>query len=434
VRPKVLISAFSCNPERGSEPGVGHLFVSQLARHCDLTVIVEEVEHKQAIQRHQRRDSNYANIDFHYLPWPLLDENRQRITDMGPAGYYRQLRTWEQRAFALAKQLHTRSPFDLVHHLTMQGYREPGYLHQLNAPFIWGPVGGHAQMPWTYLPMLGLRGAIAHGLRNIVNIFQSRFHRRVHQAAKAARAVIVNTSQERDVFARIHKIDAHVIPEFGAESIPASPRTRNPANPLRIAWSGVHVPRKALPILLHAIARIKNIPLELHILSEGPETKRWKSLAQQLRIDHLCIWHGRLARSQALAVMSRCDVFALTSLIDGTSCVLNEAISLGLPVISHACCGFVDVVNDHCGILIPVTTPAGSAARFAAALSRLYDDATEYNRLAAGARQRASEIHRDVITDKMWQVYQHVLGTASSSATNVQSSDTGFQPVQSAPT
>jgi len=42
-RPNVLISAFSCNPERGSEPGVGHFFVDALAKHCNLTVITEEV-------------------------------------------------------------------------------------------------------------------------------------------------------------------------------------------------------------------------------------------------------------------------------------------------------------------------------------------------------------------------------------------------------
>jgi len=409
MRPKALISAFSCNPERGSEPGVGHLFVSELARHCDLTVITEEVEHKRAIQRHQRRDPAYANIDFHFIPWPLLDEKGERITDMGPAGYYRHLRIWELRAFKLAQQLHLRHHFDLVHHLTMQGYREPGYLWQMDAPFLWGPVGGHAQMPWSYLPMLGPRGALQQATRNLANTFQSRFSNRVHAAARKAKAVIVNTSPERDAFRRFHNVDAQVIPEFGADVVPEGSRVRDTTQPLRIAWSGVHVPRKALPILLHAIALLRNIPVELHILSDGPESVRWKELADDLHIAHLCTWHGRLPRSQALNIMSHCDVFALTSLIDGTSCVLNEAVSLGLPVICHTCCGFVDIINENCGILIPLTTPHGSAAHFAAALTRLAMDKCEYDRLAAGSSRRASEIHRDLVGQKMWNVYQKVL-------------------------
>jgi glycosyltransferase involved in cell wall biosynthesis len=409
MRPKVLISAFSCNPERGSEPGVGHLFVSELARHCDLTVIVEEVEHKQAIQRRQKLDPLYAAVDFHFLPWPLLDEKGQRVTDMGPAGYYRLLRSWEQRAFALARTLAQPGRFDLVHHLTMQGYREPGYLWQLDMPFVWGPVGGHAQMPWRYFGMLGWRGCVQQAMRNLANAAQARWLRRVDHAARSARAVVVNTSAEREAFRRFHEVDARVISEFGADAVPGSVRRRDPRAPLRVAWSGVHVPRKALPILLRAAQLATDVPIELHILSDGPETGRWKHLAADMGIATHCTWHGRLLRSQALAVMSQCDCFALTSLIDGTSCVLNEAISLGLPVICHDCCGFPDVVTKDCGILIPLGTPASSAQGFAGALRCLASDARQYARLAQGARRRAGEIHRDHVGRQMWDVYQFAL-------------------------
>jgi glycosyltransferase involved in cell wall biosynthesis len=409
VRSKVLISAFSCNPERGSEPGVGHFFVSELAKRCDVSVITEEVENRAAIERYQQANTAYASVRFHFLPWPLLDKNGGRITSMGPAAYYRQLRLWEQRAFTFAKALHAETQFDVVHHLTMQGYREPGYLWMLDAPFIWGPVGGHAQMPWRYFPMLGWRGSLQHGFRNLGNSLQARFHRRVHRAARAAKAVIVNTSEERRAFVRLHDVDARVIPEYGAESIPEKSRVRDVSRPLRIAWSGVHVSRKALPILLQALAKLHDVSVELHILSDGPETSRWKSLAADLKVQHRCTWYGRLPRAQALGVMNNCDVFALTSLLDGTSCVLNEAISLGLPVICHATCGFPDIITSDCGILIPLRNPAESAFGFAAALRALTDGASLYDRLARGGRERAASIHQEKRGAEMWEVYQTIL-------------------------
>ena len=409
-RPKVLISAFACNPERGSEPGVGHFFVRELARYCDLTVITEELQNRPAIERLQSVDELYRSISFHFIPWPLVDAQGRRIDDLRPLAYYRQLRIWEQRAYALAADLARTQIFDLTHHLTMQGYREPGYLWRLPIPFIWGPAGGHAPMPWRYFGLLGWRGCIQHGFRNIANALQARFHMRVRHAAKAARAVVVNTTAERDAFRRLYAVEPLVIPEFGAESVPPAPRRRPPGQPLKIVWSGVHIPRKALPILLHSASLLgADTPYEIHILGNGVETPRWQALAERLGINARCRWHGRLPRHEALRVMSRCDVFALTSLVDGTSCVLNEAISLGLPAVCHNCCGFADLVDEHCGILVPLSTPSGSSRLFADAIRRLANDADLYNRLSDGVMSRAGLLQQAIRGHQLWQVYQDVL-------------------------
>ena len=410
-RPRVLISAFSCNPERGSEPGVGHFFVSALAEHCDLTVITESVENRAAIERRQDIDPVYAGIDFKFIPWPELDDEGRRIDDRSSYHFYKCLRRWERRAFRLARTLSREHQFDLTHHLTMQGYREPGYLWRLPLPFVWGPVGGHAQMPWRYFPMLGWRGWLRYGTRNIGNTIQARLHGRVHKAAAAAKAIIVNTSAEKRAFEKHHGVSPTVIAEFGAEPTDVQPRPRNNNEPFRIAWSGVHVPRKGLPILLHAMARLpQDLKIEAHILSNGPEEFRWQALARKLGVAHKCIWHGRLPRTQAIATMAKCDVFALTSLLDGTSCVLNEAISVGLPVICHDACGFADIVDDTCGILVPLRSPAASAKEFARAITELATNEARYESLRDGALRRANEISADVRARQMLAVYERVLG------------------------
>ena len=410
-RPKVLISAFSCNPERGSEPGVGHFFVDALATYCDLTVITEEVENRAAIERRQREDPAYAAINFRFLPWPWLDSAGRRIDDRGSWNFYDCLREWERKALGLAMTLTARQTFDITHHLTMQGYREPGYLWQLPLPFVWGPVGGHAQMPWRFFPTLGWRGMLKQGARNVGNIVQARLHPRVRRAARAAKAVITNTSAGRDAFARLYGVDAAVIAEFGAEALPLPDRKPVEGRPMKIAWSGVHVPRKGLPILLHALAQLPaGVRVEVHVLSEGPETERWQALASHLGVGDRIVWHGRLPRKRAVEVMSSCDVFALTSLLDGTSCVLSEAIAVGLPVICHRACGFADIVDDSCGILIPLRSPRDSAAGFAEAIARLALDGNLYRKLCDGARARIDQISAARRARQMLDVYERVLG------------------------
>jgi glycosyltransferase involved in cell wall biosynthesis len=108
--------------------------------------------------------------------------------------------------------------------------------------------------------------------------------------------------------------------------------------------------------------------------------------------------------------MASCDVFALTSLLDGTSCVLNEAIGVGLPVICHRACGFADLVDETCGILIPPASPAKSAAAFADAIARLALDGNLYQKLCDGARARVVHIGAAQRARQMLAVYERVLG------------------------
>ena len=410
-RPKVLISAFSCNPERGSEMGVGHLFVSELAEHCELTVLTEEVKNRAAIERRQKIDPTYASVDFRFIKWPELDEAGNRIDDRGALHFYRCLREWEQTALGVAMQLTTRKQFDLTHHLTMGGFREPGFLWQLPLPFVWGPTGGHVQMPWRFFPMLGWRGWLQYGVRNLGNAIQERLHPRVRRAAKLADAIVTSSSLDARAFARCQGVRAVTIAEHGTRPINRPVRRRPQGTPLRVAWSGVHVPRKGLPILLEALSRVPgDVPVQLEILGNGPETKRWRELANRLGVAPRCHWHGHLPQNDAIEIVADCDVLAITSLIDATSSVLHEALSQGLPVVCHEACGFADVVNDDCAILVPPHSPAQSVRAFTHALTRLARDANYYNHLAEGAHARARQVTVAHRARQMLAVYERVLG------------------------
>src|SRR5439155_22766434 len=108
-------------------------------------------------------------------------------------------------------------------------------------------------------------------------------------------------------------VRATVIGEFGAEAMHVPPRRPIVGRPIKIAWSGVHVPRKALPILLRALAQLPpGVRAETHILSDGPETDRWQRLARTLGVSDCCVCDGRLPRRQAIEVMSDWDMVGVT--------------------------------------------------------------------------------------------------------------------------
>ena len=153
--------------------------------------------------------------------------------------------------------------------------------------------------------------------------------------AKARGGIIAATSGIQREIERWYGEKSAVICEVGAPpSASDGYARREPGRNLRICWSGAHLPRTGLPLLLHALAKLPvDASWEVSILGEGPCTAKWKRLAQRLGIDGRCTWTGHLSREDALDTMGRSHVFVITSLKDLTSTVLLEALSRGLPVI-----------------------------------------------------------------------------------------------------
>ncbi len=155
---------------------------------------------------------------------------------------------------------------------------------------------------------------------------------------------------------------------------------------MRVVWSGVHERRKCLPTLLKALPPYA----VLDVLGEGPETGSWQRLAKRLGLANQIKWHGWIEKGAVQKFIYKADVFVLTSIWDLTSTVLLEALAAGKPVICLDICGFSDVVDDTCGIKIPIGSPTQVIDGFVNSLNLLRDEKLR-RRLSEGAKKRAAE-------------------------------------------
>ena len=184
----------------------------------------------------------------------------------------------------------------------------------------------------------------------------------------------------------------------------------------RCEWSGVGsiVAVRRMPILLHALAAMgRPVPVEVTVLGSGPETSAWQALARRLHVDGGIRWAGQLARDDALQQVSCSDVLVVTSIQDGTSHVVVEALSLGVPVICHDACGMGVAVTTDCGIKCPLKSPRYSIRGFAEAIRRLQADPAELQRLSAGAMRRADELSWDAKAAIIADAVDHIVSTKS---------------------
>ncbi len=414
-RLRVVVCTFGLSPTRGSEPATAWQHVSRIAQYHDVVALCfpgVKGEVKAECDKYFAEKGNLPGLTLEFVDAPplsrIFEENNSKsilraFISIGN-------RAWQKAALARVREMHAQQPFDAAHHLTITGYREPGYLWKLGVPFFWGPVTGASDVPMRYFGLMDWRDRIAYTGRNLANWVQMRFAPRPRKAARAAAHVWVVGKDNHDMVNGLWGVKCTELFETG--TLMPKPdqaiRTFEPGQTLRLISSGLLVGRKALSIVLQALAMVgREFPWEYTIMGTGPAKEKWEAMGKSLGLGDRVRWTGNLPHAQALAEVQNKHVFLFPSLKEGTPNVVPEALSKAVPVICHDMCGMGHMVTDACGIRIPADGPEASARGFAAAIRKLATTPGEIERLSRGALERAAEITWDrnaqIMAEAYWQ-------------------------------
>ena len=403
---KILISAYACSPYHGSEPGVGWNYIYNMSNDFEIHVIVEKVKWEKEILKFKAENCDeLKNIYFYFIP----KKRNKILRKIWPPSYYWFYNNWQKKAFKLAGKLESIHNFDIMHQLNMVTFREPGYFYKFGKPFVWGPIGGLENAPFSYLTALGLKPLVYFGIKNIINYFDRIFiikNRKVFRNNNVS--LISATKGNSDLIEKYWHKKSTIISEIGKiNSYKPSLLTRANNSSIIIAWNGSHVPGKNLVLLLNSLSLI-NIPYELNVIGDGPLNSKWKIQAQKLNLKNI-IWHGQLEREKAIEIMDKCHVLCITSIYDLTSTVLIEGLSLGLPIICLNHMGFKNVVNSEIGIKIPITNTNTSIVDFKNAIEHLYNNESLRKIMAKNSLKKSHEFSWKNILLKTENVYKNLL-------------------------
>ncbi|MEN1678535.1 MAG: glycosyltransferase family 4 protein [Planctomycetota bacterium] len=412
-RPRLLMSAFGCHPDQTMETRIGWRRALLAAEWCDVTVLVgpgqcnqeqrvEELTARACEERGTSHGLRFERVDY--------DWRSRQLCSLGST-YYLGYRHWGTLAYRTARRLHAERPFDLTHQVTYCGYREPGLLWKLPAPFVWGPVGGTQNFPLRYAGVVGPTAAAKEGVRSLVNGFQMRCNRRVRGAARNAAAVLAATTKNQEDLRRGLGLEADVELETGLDCDLAPPRRRRDASqPLRVLWAGRLQPWKALPLLLRSLPKLPaDCPVEVRVLGDGPCRRPWQRLAERLGVGDRITWHDWPGYEETLPHYRWADVFAFTSLRDTSGTGLIESMAAGAPLVGVEHQGAADLMTDRCAVPVTVASPEATVRGFADALVTLATDHDLLHRLSHGARDRAATYAWEARRESTRLLYQKVL-------------------------
>ncbi len=323
---KVLISAYACEPHKGSEPGAGWNWSLAAARDNEVWVITR-ANNREAIEAElSRKPAPTLHVVYVDLPeWARWWKRGSR----GVRLYYS---LWQLAALREAKQLHGEVSFDLVHHLTFANAWLPALVGFVDAPFVLGPIDAGVTVPRAFYAELGPRGTLAELKVESLRVL-SRANPFVRLGMRRATIVLAQNDESaaklrryvRSVAVYPHaSVDPKAFDGILETEVPPRERTALVAGRL-VAWKGTS-------LAIRAISRRPDWKLE--IVGSGPDEQRLIRLAGRLGIADRVRFTPWLPQRELWRRMTASSVVIVPSIRDGAPLVAAEAASLGVPVIA----------------------------------------------------------------------------------------------------
>lgn len=386
-RLRILISAYACEPGKGSEPGVGWNIVVEMAKTHQVWVITR-ANNRIPIEL-LLSDTVSENIRFVYydLPSYILRLKCGELT--GQLYYY----FWQIGIYSVAKELHQTVNFHLAHHVTFGKYWAPSLLSRLPIPFIWGPVGGGESAPKAYWKTFGLRGNIYEYMRNIGRFLGER-DPLVRSTIRKAYLALTPT---QDTASRLRKLGVKRV-EFVPGQTGLNEQDLSflsmlgapPSAPIRFISIGRLLHWKGIHLSLCAFARSKIAGAEYWIIGDGPERKRLETLAKELGINEQVNFWGNLSRGITLEKLKECHILLHPSLHDFSPTVCIEAMAAGRPVICLDLGGPGFQVTAETGMKILPTNPEQTIVDMAVAMAQIVQDPRKQAEMGRKGRERVA--------------------------------------------
>lgn len=434
LRLNILICAHEISPIQGSECAEGWNIVLELSKYHNLFVLhasgsqFNPNAYEIAINEYFHKHENSNKIKFISIKQPRLTLFLARVNKFfypknsaigNPLLYFWGYRIWHYKAYKTAKKLKDKYKIDLVHLLTSITFREPGYLWNLNLPYVWGPTGGLSKLPKSFKNDLLLKDRIIENIRELITFVQFNFNYRISKTIEKCNLVYTFSEFDRNCFNKRGFNYIKTLTDSGCTIMSDTINnleTNKIELPLKIIWIGQLVKRKALDILINSVDLLeedKKIKVSITIIGSGPLYNYYQKLINEKKLSNNFKFIGFIDREKLFILMKKSHVLVHTSYREATTNVIPEALSNSLPVICHDISGMSIAIDKSCGFKIQLLNYDRSISDLSKILSTLVENPDLLIDLKKGARQRANILSWKNIGYTMATDYKSIISNES---------------------
>lgn len=382
---KILLSAYACEPNKGSEPGVGWHWALEIAKRGHEVWVITRQNNKKSICNYFENYIQPSNLNFIYFDYPFWMIFWKR-KNFGVHLYYF---IWQLGILSLARKKHRELNFDAVHHITFVTIHQPSFLYKLkNVNFIYGPAAGGDIIKSIHLRSFPL----SLHIREMVRLFQNKLLKydwfRI-KMFRNAKLIFCNSNQTASFLPETvkEKVNINLAIGIAQQDIIGSELYKLSRKNLLFVGNFLHI--KGFHLLLKAFENlIENDDYTLTLVGKGKfEMEISEKAKKNIKIIE---W---ISQNELMTIYEKYDLFVFPSLRDSGGMAVLEAMAKGLPVVCFNQGGPGVTVNSKSGISIDLQnkTEEQLINDLENAINLISNNQEMYNSLSKGARRRAEE-------------------------------------------
>jgi glycosyltransferase involved in cell wall biosynthesis len=398
---RILLSAYACEPDRGSEPVLGWGWATELVRDGHQVWVLTRADNRPAIERNPLA----ANPNLNFVYFDLGAFAQQLRKGPGKILYYV---LWQWWAVRHIRKLFPALPFDVVQHVTYASGRYPSFMAALGIPFYFGPVCGGETVPDGMRSNFSVAQRCHERLRDLSN-FVVPWDPVMRWVFRRAEKLLVTRETVSLVPMRWrHKCRTQLAIGLTTDYLNhVDARTPHSGRQYRLLYVGRLLEWKGLDLALQAVAQLKQTQHDIHftVVGDGPAGTRLHRLAEELGLCEIVEWVPWVPHDQVQEYYRAADVFRFPSLRDSGGMAVLEAMAHGVPVVCTDLGGPGVIVNPYSGCAVP--TQSRNAAQIVRGLVEALQDIAVTSALrevlAAGARARAHKFRFETLVASLYQ-------------------------------
>ena len=347
---KIFVSAYACEPNMGTEIGVGWHWTLEMSKYFELWVLTRQ-SNKDNIEKWMSESKQKYDIHYVYfdLPKPL------RFWKKGLRGVRTYYILWQKLSNNIVKKTMQKNDIHIYHLLTYGNSLWPASSYGMKQFFIWGPTGGVDSIPSEYSRHYPIKSRFVEFVRrSIVKLLPLNIG--FQKRCKNADLIFCKSHSMYNAVPNQYKDKAMLFTDVAVEQHKNQIDSDSRENKkIKYVVVGRFDPWRGFDILIEAFSKavIDNKDLELEIIGTGKDKKRLNGLIKKNCAEGSIKMIGQVPIEKYYAEMSACDVVINSCLKEGAVTAAFDALSFGKPLIGIDTGGYTRYFKEDYSVIIP---------------------------------------------------------------------------------
>ncbi|MDC1505122.1 glycosyltransferase family 4 protein [Winogradskyella sp.] len=349
-RTKIFISAYACEPNLGSEIGVGWHWVLEMSKYFELWVLTRK-SNQETIETWLTENPNYKNIHFIYFDLPYY----LRFWKKGLRGVRTYYNIWQWCTNSIVKKTMFGNKIKIFHHLTYGNALWSVSSYGKKQFFIWGPTGGTEIIAKDFSKHYELKGRGIESLRRFV-VKSLAYNPGFKNRCKHANLILSKTEVHKESIPAKYRTKAILFTDVAVDDFEVENYTFEKQSALlKYIVVGRLDPWRGFDILIEAFAKAvkKNANIQLQIVGKGMDLNRLQNLIQNRDMSNHIKMIGEVPMETYKQLMRETDVVVNPCLKEGAVTTAFDSMALGKPLICIDTTGYTRYFSKEYAIVIP---------------------------------------------------------------------------------